>query len=197
MMDFMASSMLWNQIYWTWGTALAFVYEHRLSTDLDFFSAQLLHEDDILLWIQECKNYFTPKEFEYSVVRNRRLFLIDWLKLEITFFPFEWLFWRKHRKDTMLSIDSPKDIGANKIHALMSRHDMKDVIDLMYICDREHIWREELHEASEQKFGVQIEPQILIARVNYIWQQYWLTIKPFLIDTIDIDRAKLFVENLV
>lgn len=54
--------------------------------------------------------------------------------MEFTFFPFQ----RKEKGNlwkNSLHIDTPLEIGANKIHALTERHEVKDVYDLYYIHD--------------------------------------------------------------
>lgn len=118
---------------------------------MDFFSRELLHDDDITLFNYELNKAFTFTTKEQQTIRNRRLFFFDDLKIELTFFPFPQIYNQIKRKNTLL-VDHPKDIGVNKIHAVTQRLDMKDIIDLMYICEKENVSIQELIIGAEEKF---------------------------------------------
>ena len=57
-LDWLDNHEFAKNIYWTGGTALAFKYKHRLSTDLDFFSMDLLADYQLLPFIAEIKSHF-------------------------------------------------------------------------------------------------------------------------------------------
>lgn len=195
-LNWIATSSLAPFIYWTWGTALAWQYNHRLSTDLDFFSRELLHDDDITLFNHELNKAFTFTTKEQQTMRNRRLFFFDDLKIELTFFPFRQMYNQIKRENTLL-VDHPKDIGVNKIHAVTQRLDMKDIIDLMYICEQENVSIQELVNGAEEKFWLMMDTRDIIARMVWIAENQQEYIQQFLLFPNDIDRAKLFVEHLV
>lgn len=186
-------------IYWTWWTALAYRYNHRLSTDLDFFSHDLLADYQILPFISEIKTHFWVHEVSSQKIYNRAIFFFDhtlWnLKIEFTYFPFaqiQWgSIWNNH-----LKIDSPFDIGVNKIHAVTERQEVKDVYDLYEICIRENIYLWELVQNVEKKFGVQLEVRDIIARIAYIARDID-TIIPFLLSWNTTDKVKKWVDSLI
>jgi predicted nucleotidyltransferase component of viral defense system len=170
-LDWIDSHPFVEKIYWTWGTALAYIYDHRLSTDLDFFSFDFLADYELLPLIADIKKHFSIEKVTRQNVYNRNIFLfdahLDELKMEFTFFPFErqetWKIWKNK-----LAIDTPLEIWANKIHALTERHEVKDVYDIYYIMTRESIQLSELLMRCEEKFGTAFEPRDIIARMNYI-----------------------------
>lgn len=81
-----------QKIYWTGGTALAYLYNHRLSTDLDFFSFDFLAEYELLPFISQIKEKFSVEHITRQNIYNRNIFFfdthLDSLKMEFTFFPF-------------------------------------------------------------------------------------------------------------
>ena len=99
--------------------------------------------------------------------------------MEFTYFPFlrqkigsKW--------KNQLEIDTPWDIGINKIHAVTERQEIKDVYDLYEICTREKVTIMELVRGVESKFGVQLESRDVIARISYIAKNIE-SIVPFLV----------------
>lgn len=146
-LDWLDNHPFGQKIYFTGGTALAHRYNHRLSTDLDFFSFDFLADYELLPFIQDIRNTFAVEKVTRQNVYNRNIFLfdehLDNLKMEFTFFPFErqnpGLFWKQS-----LSIDHPIDIGINKIHAVTERREVKDIYDLYYIMTCEKVSLDEL-----------------------------------------------------
>lgn len=92
-LDYVSSHPLAEKLSWTGGTALAYRYNHRLSTDLDFFSQEFLADFELLPFIQDIKKKFNVQTVQKQVVMNRNIFLFDEnlgnIKFEVTFFPFE------------------------------------------------------------------------------------------------------------
>ena len=189
-----------TKLYWTGWTALAYIYDHRLSTDLDFFSFDFLADYELLPFIAEIKKEFSIEKIVRQNIYNRNIFLfdshLDELKMEFTFFPFkreeEGSLWKKG-----LRIDTPLEIGANKIHALTERHEVKDVYDLYYISTQESLDLATLMNRTEEKFGTAFEVKDIIARLNYIAKDL-SHISPFLLSTsIPIQEVQAWCEDMI
>ncbi len=170
-LDYIETLPLTSEIFRTGGTALAWKYNHRLSTDLDFFSEQLVYHTDLLLWIQQIKKHMHYDHVKQVSSHNRQLLFFQKegseLKSEVTFFPFPSLYPKTLWKNS-LQIDNPIDIGINKIHAISERDEPKDVFDVYYICKNEDITVQKLTELVEEKFGVLLNYRSIIARGNHI-----------------------------
>lgn len=183
-LDYISKCSLASQFLWTGGTALAYIYNHRLSTDLDFFTEQLLWDFEILPLIQDIKKNLHIDHIQQHISQNRRIYLCDesydHLKFEITFFPFTSHYSTQKRNNT-ICIDSPIDIAINKVHAISEREEPKDVVDLYYILKNTNTTIETLIIWVEQKFGVYLEYKTILARVLYIAEQLD-SITPFMID---------------
>ncbi len=188
-----------KKIYWTGGTALAYLYNHRLSTDLDFFSFDFLAEYELLPFISQIKEKFSVEHITRQNIYNRNIFFfdthLDSLKMEFTFFPFirteKWAYWKG-----WLEIDTPKEIALNKIHAVTQRHEVKDVFDLYYIFQNEHYWLEELLKWVEIKFWTLFEKRDIIARMNYIAKDL-SAIQPMMVKKIDILQIQDWYKSLI
>lgn len=146
-LDWLDSHSFGQKVYFTGGTALAYKYNHRLSTDLDFFSFDFLADYELLPFIQDIKTHFGVEKVTRQNVYNRNIFLfdehLDNLKMEFTFFPFPRQKTGVNWKQS-LSIDHPIDIGINKIHAVTERREVKDIYDIYYIMTYEKVSLEEL-----------------------------------------------------
>ena len=183
-LDWIDTQEFSRKVYWSWGTALAYQYNHRLSTDLDFFSFDFLADYELIPFIEDIKKHFWVQKVQRQNIYNRNIFLfddsLDSLKMEFTFFPFP----RNSPKElwnTTLEIDAPSEIWANKIHAITERHEVKDVYDLYYIINIGDISLDILLDRTADKFGTIFEKKDIIARINYIAQDLSY-LQPFLLD---------------
>ena len=151
-------------------------------------------------FIAEIKKEFSIEKIVRQNIYNRNIFLfdshLDELKMEFTFFPFkreeEGSLWKKG-----LRIDTPLEIGANKIHALTERHEVKDVYDLYYISTQESLDLATLMNRTEEKFGTAFEVKDIIARLNYIAKDL-SHISPSLLSTsIPIQEVQAWCEDMI
>jgi hypothetical protein len=125
-----------DALYWTGGTALARVhFQHRLSDDLDFFTptAQLPYlANELIARLQQRGLAVTVEQMTAWFVR----FFVggDAVQLKIDLVRDAQLTGPLIRLPQGIYTNSVSDIGANKITAFEDRAEIKDIIDLYYIC---------------------------------------------------------------
>lgn len=153
---YVAESPLVSTCYLTGGTALAAFYlGHRVSDDVDFFSK----EEVPLLTLQRMIASWPAVSVDgYQQIYDRRLFLLrvggESLKAEFVRYPFPRIT-PLLRVENGLSIDSLEDIFANKLVAMVDRHEPKDDADVYFLL-RERLFPDfaSAISAAERKFGI-------------------------------------------
>jgi len=166
-----------ENFYWTGGTLLAYQYlHHRISVDLDFFSNDLFVDDQYLIFLDELKNQIKAKRITLTLQQNRRLYLIECggktAKLELVYFPFPAVEKKVFLPEFSLRVDSLTDIMVNKTLSTYQRQEPKDVFDLYcYLNNKPKYNLQKLIKLIERKFGVAIEPTILLAKINELAAQ--------------------------
>ncbi len=133
---FAEASVFADEIYLTGGTALArFHFQHRLSEDLDFFTqnAQLPYiANDLIARLQHRGLTVAVEQVSSWFVR---FFVVDQeVHLKIDMVRDMLLTGELVRLPQGIFTNSLVDIGANKIAAFEDRAEVKDIIDLYYIC---------------------------------------------------------------
>ncbi len=154
-----ARTPLVNQFYFTGGTLLSARYlHHRNSLDLDFFTTTQfpLHAIQPHVLALAAKTRATLGEMRH--IADRYEWEIDGMgehtKIEFVWYDFKPL--KPHLIWKGIQIDSIEDIAANKVMALLDRHEPKDIFDLYYIL-QEQTWEPlvPIHLMKE-KFGLTI-----------------------------------------
>lgn len=133
---FAEATVFADAIYLTGGTALArFHFQHRLSEDLDFFTqdAQLPYiANDLIARLQHRGLNVAVEQVSAWFVR---FFVVDQeVRLKIDLVRDALLTGDLVRLPQGVFTNSLLDIGANKITAFKDRAEIKDIIDLYYIC---------------------------------------------------------------
>ncbi len=166
-----------KNFYWTGGTLLSYHYlHHRHSIDLDFFSDDLFHDDQYLLFIDCLKKKIKADKVNVIIKNNRRIYLIkrkkEEVKLELVYFPFLPVEKRILLKEFSIKADSLSDIMANKILSAYQRNEAKDAYDLYcYLKKNPKYNLLKLIGLAEKKFGVAVEPVLLLAKINKLANQ--------------------------
>lgn len=169
---FFAKNHFGKNFYWTGGTALAYVYlHHRNSVDLDFFSDNLFHDDEYLIFINQLKKETGSGKIALTLQYNRRLYLIDTkkeqIKLEMVYFPFASIENKTVIPEFSIKADSLTDIMTNKTLSTYQRDEVKDVFDLYcYLNANPKYGLIKLISFVDKKFGIDIEPALLLAKIN-------------------------------
>ena len=176
-----------QNFYWTGGTLLSYYYfKHRLSADLDFFSHNLFADEQYLEFINRLKKEIRAQKITLTLQHNRHLYLIDRgdeaIKLEIVFFPFPAINKISLLPEFNLKVDSLADIMVNKTLSTYERYEVKDIYDLyFYLINRPKYNLDQLIKLVEKKFGVAIEPTLLLVKINELSDNLQ-SLPPFLLN---------------
>ena len=191
-LSFFGKDFFGKNFYWTGGTLLSYLYfHHRLSVDLDFFSDDLYGDEQYLEFVNRLKKEVGAQKIVLTLQHNRRLYILERnnesIKLELVFFPFAAAGKRQTLTEFSFTADSLTDIMVNKILSAYQRQEPKDVFDIYcYLSNNPEYDLSQLIGLVEKKFGVAIEPVLLLAKINELADSLG-KIRPLLI----IPRPKL------
>jgi hypothetical protein len=121
-----------TDFYLAGGTALALLEGHRISVDLDFFSASFDQPDELLALIEcECPAART------TLVATRTLYL-EIGGTVVSFFGYGYPLVASliEPEEQLLPFASREDIAAMKLAAIASRGSRKDFVDLWWLLTR-------------------------------------------------------------
>ena len=109
------------------GTGLALLKGHRMSIDIDLFSANIPINPDIILPELERAGKLSQKDiFSYA------LFLeFDNVKLDILKYAYSWI--KPWREEEGIRVASVEDIMAMKLAAVTKRGSKKDFVDIYFL----------------------------------------------------------------
>lgn len=185
-------SNLAKDFIWTGGTAMAYLFHHRLSEDLDFFSQDLYPDEYILSEINKIAKNLKITKIKKIKNKNRFLFELKNLKLEFVYFPFKNLKNPKNCQEFNLRISSVEDMATNKLFALYERAEVKDIFDLYYFLLEKNYTLNKLIKNINKKFGVEIDITQLYKQAKIALENQKI-LKPLLIKKIDSKKLdKLF-----
>jgi len=151
-----------NTFYLTGGTALsAFYLSHRYSEDLDFFSEKEVDILPIDVFLKSIQKELGILKIDFQQSFNRNLFFLYYqndevLKTEFTFYPFTRI--ETGKQELGVQIDSLLDIGVNKLFTIYQRSQIKDYIDLYFICKENNLSITNLIKKAKLKFDWHIDP---------------------------------------
>ena len=156
--------------YLTGGTALSeFYLQHRLSEDLDFFTEEnevdqklveaYLKKISSKLSIEEIKRTVFMGLFSYTLIFRDN----SKLKVDFNYYPFPRI--EKGTKYGNLSIDSLRDIAANKVHTLFVKPRDRDYLDLYFIMKNSDFELKKLILDAKVKFDWDIDRLTLVSQL--------------------------------
>ncbi|MDO9027911.1 MAG: nucleotidyl transferase AbiEii/AbiGii toxin family protein [Candidatus Roizmanbacteria bacterium] len=176
--------------YFGGGTALSvFYFNHRYSIDLDFFSEKEFDKDIVIQFINSLST-----ELGTSVKMTKKE-MVMWFEiskekktLKIDFFNFPYPRIDKNLIYQGIDIDSPKDIGANKLLLLNLSEEPKDYVDLYFILKEKYsIW--DLLDAVKVKFKLELD---LISLGEDFLNAEKIKFLPLMIKPLTLDELKSF-----
>ncbi|MEO0224335.1 MAG: nucleotidyl transferase AbiEii/AbiGii toxin family protein [candidate division WOR-3 bacterium] len=188
-----------NEFFLTGGTALSVFYlGHRISEDLDFFTISDVNLNDLSFWIKFKFSYNVSiksiSEFylSYEILGIKVDFVIDRLSIDCERKVF------KFENDRTLKVDCLENIASNKLCAIVSRFEIRDLIDFYFIFKNFNFNFDEIYELSRRKeklfddppsVAFEIEERIeILEKLNFIPLNM---IKP-----IEINEVIEFFKNL-
>lgn len=183
-----------DKYYLSGGTALAEYYlSHRLSEDLDFFSAEEIDPLTIQVYFKNIQDKAGFAKIDFQQSFNRNLFFLHYqdgvIKTEFTYYPFTQL--EQPQVINGIKVDSLIDIAVNKTFAIYQKPSSRHFIDL-YLIIKSKGWEfKELMKKARIKFDSAIDPiqmgqqllkvtemldqpTMLIELPEEEWQDFWL-----------------------
>ncbi len=139
-----------KDFYLAGGTALALRYGHRISVDLDFFTASSelegKYRKELKKMLTETLSFEPENEEEGTLHGRISKTLVSFLR-----FPYPLI----HPPDEWrgMKIASAEDIGLMKLSAIIGRGHRKDFVDLYVILTRAECSLEHLLSQAAKKFG--------------------------------------------
>ena len=190
-----AKSNLHKDFYFTGGTALSvFYFNHRESEDLDFFSESDFDTDPIVKFMDGIASQLKAKLRTTLLERVRIFELVDSkknliIKVDFAHYPFSRL--KKGLIAEDVEIDSLEDIGANKLHTILQRTQVKDFADLYFLLKEYTIW--DLLHFSQEKFKVEID---LIWLASGLLKAQSFEYLPKMRKSLSLEQLKSFYKDL-
>ncbi len=185
-----------KRFFLTGGSALGIFYlEHRYSYDLDFFTCQKdINWKEIEATLNIICNNINAK---YCVIRRSPSFQRFQIKrnteVEIIDFVIEWVEQIDKQKNNIsnMIIDTVNEIGINKICTLLSRSELKDIVDLYFLEKIGFDIIDNLDKAKEKDAG--IDPGML----SYLLNNINVTeIPDYMIKALSVKELALFISKL-
>lgn len=147
-----------EKFYFTGGTALSVFYlKHRESEDLDFFSDKSFSDEPVIEFINKIAKELKTT-FKLTKIENTRIFELEKDKKRIIKVDFGYYPYLRIEKGLIyqnVSVDSLRDIAANKLQTIIQRTEAKDFVDLYFLLQKYTIW--DLIYAVEKKFRLEID----------------------------------------
>ncbi len=129
----LGKSKLLGEAYLAGGTALALQIGHRLSVDLDFFTAKNFNQ---LIFIRKIRSL--PVNFQLE--RSAEGTILGYLgKTRFSLFFYDYPLLEKPKKFLDINVATIKDIALMKLAAISHRGTKRDFIDLYFISANEKI----------------------------------------------------------
>jgi hypothetical protein len=176
------------------GTALALHFGHRLSIDLDFFSASDFNVRSYQEKLSELGNFSLTKEAAGTLDG-----ILDEVKISLFCYHYPLLF-------PVIVLDGvavadPRDIACMKLDAISSRGSKKDFVDMAFLLERYSL--EDIFEWFEKKYStLQYNKMHILKSLTYfddaeqepspqmLIEKNWEAVKMIL-----CDHAKNFLQN--
>jgi len=172
-----------GEFYLTGGTALGrFYLNHRYSDDLDFFVNQSPDFSDLSQKIFKLlqQHFRLDESLSVDAPEYKRIWISDEITMKVEFVNDVSERWGIPLKTDIVPVDNPGNILANKLTAMLSRDEAKDIFDIVTLADSySFIWKEVYREAAKKQLIN--EPDIIIRLttfpVEWLENQRWLKMK--------------------
>lgn len=179
-----------ESFYFGGGTALSVFYlNHRYSIDLDFFSEKEFDRNMVIKFINSIA---TESGTSVKMTKKETVMWFELQKgeetLKVDFLNFPYPRFDKSLIYQGIEVDSPKDIGANKLLLLNLTEEPKDYVDLYFILkEKSSIW--DLIEIVKNKFKLNLD---LISLGEDFMNAENIKFLPQMIKPVTIEELKAF-----
>ena len=174
----------------TGGTALSVFYlHHRTSEDLDLFTLNDIHFDEIDHWI---KIYYQERGVKIKTSENFLSYLIEGIKVDFVRDRLS-LECKRPRfnpeQGRSIMIDVMDNIVSNKLNTIVSRTEPKDYIDFYYIMKMYPQYsNQEVYQAAKKKDAIFEDPATVAYQIEDGFG--FLKQNPKLIPSLNFDLDK-------
>ena len=169
-----------HSFYLTGGTAInRFYKEVRYSEDLDFFTND---NDNYLYDIDEILEHFEKRGINFLVdVKSRDFYRVYVDDLKIEFVNDRVKYFGRPKRIKNIRVDNLKNIYTNKVTALISRDEAKDVVDIWTIDRFFDFNVKEILDLAKEKMFFNYEefiyrlktfPKRLVENIDFVDKQY-------------------------
>ncbi|MBQ9522466.1 MAG: nucleotidyl transferase AbiEii/AbiGii toxin family protein [Paludibacteraceae bacterium] len=141
------------------GTALALLYGHRKSIDLDFFGVLPEDKDDLIDMAKQIGNVTVinkSKSIVQTIINDVKVDFVDYSR-------YSWIV--EPIQDDGFVLASDKDIAALKVNAIMGRGTRKDFVDLYFLL--QHYSLEEILSFYKLKYPEYSEYRALLSMTYF------------------------------
>jgi len=184
-----------QDFFLTGGSALGiFYYDHRFSYDLDLFTVKDIDwhflERLFLSVTEEINAEYksitkTPFFHRYELKRGKDKELIDFVIEKVVQID------KEKKTFDFIKVDTQLEIGINKICTLLSRTELKDIIDLYFLVKNGFDIKENIEKAKLKDGG--IEPAI----ISYLLSQFKISKLPdYMIEKVSIEELEKFISDI-
>ncbi len=192
--EFSKNKELRDNFYFGGGTALSVFYlHHRYSDDLDFFSEKEFDKDLVIKFINDLSSQIKAE------VKMTKKNMVMWFELQkgkeilkVDFLNFPYKRVDKGNIYQSVNIDSPLDIGTNKLLLLNLNQEAKDYVDLYFLLkDKFTIW--DLINSTAIKYKLELD---LISLGADFMNAEKLEFLPRMIKPLTLDKLKKFYKEM-
>jgi len=132
-----------NNFFLVGGTALALQIGHRISIDLDFFSVNSFHEDELTSFLEQ--------EFDMEIFQLSKNSITGKIQdVKVDFISHQYLLLSEIENYNSIRLAALKDIAAMKLNAIKNRGTKKDFVDLYFLLQQFTL--EEMLNFANQKY---------------------------------------------
>jgi hypothetical protein len=181
-----------QDFFLTGGSALGvFYYDHRFSYDLDLFTVKDIDwhflEKLFISVAEEINAVYksiikAPFFHRYELKRDKDKEIIDFVIEKVPQID------KEKKTFDIIKVDTQLEIGINKICTLLSRTELKDIIDLYFLVKNGFDIKENIEKAKLKDGGV--EPAI----ISYLLSQFKISTLPdYMIEKVTIEELEKFI----
>lgn len=185
----LGKSHLMDNAYLAGGTACALQIGHRISVDLDFFTAQEFDAKELIKSLKKIGK-FEVERLAWGTV----LGTMEGIKFSIFVYKYPVLF--PYKSIFKINILDLRDIAAMKIDAIGTRGIKRDFIDLYFIC-KEGITLEETLSFYDRKYGELSSNIVHIQKSLVYFVDAEISRMPKMLKSCDWQEIKSFFEEEV
>ena len=185
----LSKSRLMDNAYLAGGTACALQIGHRISVDLDFFTAKEFDAKELIRSLQKIGKFKTETQKWGTILGT-----LEGIKFSIFVYKYPVLF--PYKSIFGINVLDLRDIAAMKIDAISTRGIKRDFIDLYFIC-REGVSLKEALSFYDRKYGTLASNLVHIQKSLVYFIDAEATAVPKLLRGVNWEDVKKYFENEV